>query len=80
MRKCPSDDNVFLAGTNRLWRANNFFNSTAPSWAQNSPQTTLDTSGTIHSIAYVASDTGCNTYVYGNRGGRVYTTQNGGNT
>jgi photosystem II stability/assembly factor-like uncharacterized protein len=82
VRKCPNNDNVFLAATNRLWRTDNFFNSTAPSWAANSPPGDIrEGFGAIHSIAYVvASGTTCNTYVYGTQGGRVQMTQNGGAT
>jgi hypothetical protein len=27
VRKCPSNENVFVTGTNRMWRTDNFFNS-----------------------------------------------------
>jgi photosystem II stability/assembly factor-like uncharacterized protein len=81
VRKCPANDNVFLAATNRIWRTNNFFNSTAPSWTANGPPGDIrDGFGKIHSIAYVPSDTTCNTYAYGTQGGRVQMTQNGGAT
>lgn len=81
VRKCPGNDNVFLAATSRLWRTDNFFGSTAPSWAANSPSGDIRQGfGAIHSIAYVASDTTCNTYAYGTQGGRVQMTQNGGAT
>ena len=36
VRKCPANDDVFLAGTNRIWRTNDFFNSAMPSWTVNS--------------------------------------------
>jgi photosystem II stability/assembly factor-like uncharacterized protein len=81
VRKCPGNDNVFLAATNRIWRTNDFFNSNAPSWAANSPGGDVrEGFGAIHSIAYVASDTACNSYAYGTQGGRVRMTQNGGTT
>ena len=62
VRKCPADDEVFLTGTNRLWRTNNFFSASPPSWAQNSPThpfpfpNSLDAPGTIHSIAFPPSE------------------------
>jgi photosystem II stability/assembly factor-like uncharacterized protein len=81
VRKCPANDNVFLAATSRIWRTDNFFNSTAPSWAPTSPGGDVrDGFGAIHSIAYVAGDPTCNTYAYGTQGGRVRMTTNGGAT
>jgi photosystem II stability/assembly factor-like uncharacterized protein len=88
VRKCPRDDNVFLAGTNRIWRTNDFFSSAMPSWIAQTPArpfptpgfTGLNDPGTILSIAYLAADTRCHTYAYGNRGGQVRLTQSGGAT
>lgn len=74
VRKCPSDDNLFLAGTTRLWRSTNFFNATAPSWAS----VNIPTNTAIHSIEYSANDAACNTYVYGTSDGRVIMTRDGG--
>jgi len=77
VRKCPANDDVFLAGTNRIWRTNDFFNSAMPSWTVNSqpaePQSIL-------SIAFVEGDRTCNTYAYGTRVGVVRLTRNGGTT
>lgn len=86
VRKCPSNDDVFLTGTNRMWRTNNFFGSAAPTWAANSPPSpfpypfSIGYPGTILEIEYVASDTTCNTYVYGTRGGQIELTRDGGKT
>jgi photosystem II stability/assembly factor-like uncharacterized protein len=76
-RKCPADDNVFLAGTNRVWRTNNFFSSTMPSWTINSQ--TSDQSS-ILGITFIESDRSCNTYAYGTRSGVVRLTNDGGAT
>jgi photosystem II stability/assembly factor-like uncharacterized protein len=77
VRKCPANDDVFLAGTNRIWRTNDFFNSSMPSWALNSqpaePQSIL-------TINFVESDRSCNTYAYGTRAGVVRMTKDGGTT
>ncbi|HEY0456254.1 MAG TPA: hypothetical protein VGE41_07740, partial [Verrucomicrobiae bacterium] len=35
--KSPRNDDLFIAGTARLWRCNNFFSSSSPDWTQNSP-------------------------------------------
>ncbi|HJZ96315.1 MAG TPA: hypothetical protein VKE70_07395, partial [Candidatus Solibacter sp.] len=89
VRKCPSNDDVFLTGTNRMWRTDNFFSSAAPSWTANGPVLTGQNGGpptfanspaTILEISFVASDTSCNSYALGNRGGQVQLTRDGGKT
>jgi photosystem II stability/assembly factor-like uncharacterized protein len=75
IRKCPSDDNVFLTGTDRLWRTNNFFNSDTPSWAQNSPVGT----SLVYAVSFDAADATCSTYAYGS-GRSVMLTRDGGRT
>jgi hypothetical protein len=77
VRKCPANDDVFLAGTSRIWRTNDFFNSAMPSWTVNSqpaePQSIL-------AITFVESDRDCHTYAYSTRDGVVRMTRNGGTT
>ena len=86
VRKCPANDDVFLTGTNRMWRTNNFFGSNVPAWTANGPShpfqfpNRLDAPGTILSIEFAPLDPGCNTYVFGNRGGQVQLTRDGGTT
>jgi len=86
VRKCPTDDDVFLTGTNRMWRTNNFFTSAAPAWAANgSPHpfqfpNSLGAPGTILSIEFAPAEPACNTYAFGNRGGQVQLTRDGGTT
>jgi photosystem II stability/assembly factor-like uncharacterized protein len=84
VRKCPSDDNVFVTGTNQPWRTNNFFSSTAPAWAPNGPPNpgaaTLNGPAGILSIDFATTDVACNTYAFGTRGGQVRMTMDGGNT
>src|SRR5262249_32852061 len=86
VRKCPSNDDVFLTGTNRLWRTDNFFSAVTPSWSPNGPSSPygnpngINYPGTILEIEYLASDTTCNTYVWGNKGGDVQLTRDGGKT
>ena len=85
VRKCPTDDNVFLTGTNRVWRTNNFFSSAAPVWEANSPPHPfqnpqgLTAPGTILAIAF-APGSGCAAYAFGNRGGQIQLTRDGGGT
>jgi len=83
VRKCPSNDNVFLNGTYRVWRTDNFFGSPPPTWVANGPQSSskdplFGLPPTILEIEFVASDTTCNTYVYGNSLGQVQLTRDGG--
>src|SRR5262249_38925285 len=82
VRKCLGNDDVFLTGTDRLWRTDNFFSSAAPIWVANGPTSGLPfvRQGSILDIEYIASDTTCNTYAYGNRAGQVQLTRDGGRT
>jgi uncharacterized protein (TIGR03437 family) len=85
VRKCPSNDNIFLTATYRLWRTDNFFGSSPPTWAVNGPQSSLrdpvyGLPPSVLEIEFIASDTTCNTYVYGNRLGQVQLTRDGGKT
>ena len=85
VRKCPTNDDVFLTGTNRLWRTNNFFSGATRggSRIRGAPISDSDAwhaPGTVLAIAYAPSDASCNTYAYANRGGEIYLTQNGGGT
>jgi photosystem II stability/assembly factor-like uncharacterized protein len=86
VRKCPANDDVFLTGTNRMWRTNNFFGSGMPTWTANGPShpfqfpNSIGAPGTILSIEFAPSDPGCSTYAFGNRGGEVQLTRDGGTT
>ena len=77
VRKCPANDDVFLAGTNRIWRTNDFFNSAMPSWTANSQPAETQS---ILTITFVESDRNCNTYAYSTRAGVVRMTKDGGTT
>ena len=79
-RKCPANDDVFLIGTNRVWRTDSFFNSTMPSWSINGPSVAATSSGTIYEIAFFALDANCGTYAYGTSKGEIRLTQDGGKT
>jgi photosystem II stability/assembly factor-like uncharacterized protein len=88
VRKCPANDDVFLAGTVRIWRSDNFFGAALPSWRANSPARPFPTPGFessndpggIQAIAFVETDRNCNTYAFGTRGGEVRLTRDGGST
>ena len=70
VRKCPSNDNVFLTGSVRVWRTDDFFTSATPSWSANSNSTYPDqhySPGVIYAIAFASSDASCNTYIWNPR-------------
>jgi photosystem II stability/assembly factor-like uncharacterized protein len=75
IRKCPSNDDVFLTGSDRLWRTNNFFTAETPSWAQNSPAGTSP----VYAVSFDANDATCSTYAYGS-GRAVMLTRDAGRT
>ena len=77
VRKCPRNDDVFLAGTRRIWRTNDFFGSAMPSWTANSQ---LTERSPILSIGFAEGEPGCNTYAYGTALGLVRLTRDGGTT
>ena len=77
VRKCPKNDDVFLAGTRRIWRTNDFFSSAMPSWIANNQVT--EASG-ILSVGFAAAETGCDTYAYGTARGLLRLTRDGGTT
>lgn len=86
VRQCPHNESVFVTGTTRAWRTDNFFSSAEPVWAANGPAHpapfpfALDYPGTILTIDFAPSDRTCNTYAFGNRGGEVQITRDGGKT
>jgi hypothetical protein len=78
--KAPYNDDLFIAGTAQLWRCNNFFTGTTPSWTNNSP-IMLDTNSApvpISAMAFAPSDTRGWIYAYGTEDGQLRITWNGG--
>lgn len=81
--KCPSDDDVFLAGTDNLWRSDNFFSGAQATWRANAPEMGTDGQGRpnrVSAIAFAPSDPTCKTYAYGTRFGDLRLTTTGGQT
>lgn len=77
LKKCPCNDNVFIAGTDNLWRSTNFFLVSGPSWRSNGPEL----GEAITAMAFAPSDTNCLTYAFGTLSfGQVNITTNGGST
>jgi hypothetical protein len=76
VEKCPAKDDVFIAGSDNLWRTDNFFSAPNVSWAANGPEMGAPISG----LAFAPSDGTCNTYAFGTGDGRLRLTTNGGAT
>jgi photosystem II stability/assembly factor-like uncharacterized protein len=75
--KCPANDNIFIAGTDKVWRTTDFFSSAplTPTWTANSP--VLGFGNGVTALAFAPSD--CNTYAVGTYGGISLTTNGGVN-
>jgi photosystem II stability/assembly factor-like uncharacterized protein len=81
LRKCPANDDVVLSATSQLYRTDNFFNSTMPSWSPNGPSGALATTGAVAAIAFAPADANCGTYGYAAGGSRNFRlTRDGGRT
>jgi len=86
--KCAANENVFIAGTNILWRTTEFFSAPlvpGPTWSANGPEMGGCGSGTsgagcIAALAFAASDTTCSTYAFATGDGRLRRTVNAGGT
>jgi photosystem II stability/assembly factor-like uncharacterized protein len=76
LEKCPANDDVFITGTDRLWRTNNFFSAPSPSWAANGPPM----GAAVSALAFAPSDGTCSTYALGTASGALRLTFNGGST
>jgi photosystem II stability/assembly factor-like uncharacterized protein len=76
LEKCPSNDDVFIAGTDNLWRSSNFFSGGSPSWSSNGPEMA---SG-ISALGFAPSDSTCSTYAFGTADGQLRLTTDGGGT
>ena len=72
--KSFSNDDVFIAGTDQIWKTTNFFSGASPSWSANGPSMGAD----ITALGFAASDTNSSTYAYGTADGRLRITSNGG--
>lgn len=74
--RCPHDDDVFLAGTDRVWRIDDFFTTGNPKWDD---QGMVFKDGKVTAIAFAPDDTSCRTYAVGTSDGELRVTSNGGN-
>ncbi len=74
--KCAQDDDVFVAGTDRVWKSTNFFSGATATWKDQGPK--LSAGDTVRALAFAPSDPKCNTIAMGTAFGEVYYTKNGG--
>lgn len=72
--KSPNNDDIFIAGTDNIWRCNDFFTAVNPRWTRNGP----DMAGEITALAFAPSDTTSSTYAFGTDVGELHLTTNGG--
>jgi hypothetical protein len=77
VEKCPVNDDVLLAGGDRLWRTDDFFSADTPTWADNGAGAVPDG---ITALAFAPSDPTCRTYAVGARTGVLRLTTDGGST
>jgi uncharacterized repeat protein (TIGR01451 family) len=86
----PANDDLFLHGTDRLWKCTNFFSGT-PAWRLNSPRLLYPVTTNvpypvntnmlpdrISAATFAASDATGDTYAYGTEWGAVRLTTDGG--
>ena len=96
IERCPANEDVFIAGTDNLWKSTDFFSAPlapGPHWSANGPEMgdcasasaelTGDfgtSAGCITALAFAASDTTCSTYAFATGDGRLRRTRDGGST
>ena len=90
MEKCPHNDDIFITGTNELWKTTDFFSSdpiphwrndtSTASWWIESPDSNFLIGGAISAIAFSMADIDCQTYAFGSFDGRIGITHDGGAT
>ena len=76
---CPANPDVMIAGTDNLWRSNDFFDGAA-NWTANGPEEGATRADQITAMAFAPSDTTCATYAYGAGDGVLRLTIDGGRT
>ena len=74
LKKSPVDDDIFIAGTDKLWKCTDFFSASSPSWLVNGP--TMNSG--LSALAFAASDLSSSTYAFGTANGQMRLTSNGG--
>ena len=70
------NDDLFITGTDNLWKCTNFFSADIPMWVSNSPTM----AGLISAMNFATADTKGDTYAFGTATGQLRLTTDGGNT
>ncbi len=70
---CPSQPDLLIAGTDNLWRTEQFFSAANPLWVANSPELGSP-------LTALAFGTECATYALGTEDGQIWLTRDGGIT
>ena len=74
LKGCPFDEDILIAGTDRVWKATDFFDPGGPTWEANSPE--LDSG--VSALVFSPSDPGCESYAVGTFSGLLNLTIDGG--
>jgi photosystem II stability/assembly factor-like uncharacterized protein len=74
--KSPINDDVFITGTDNLWKTTNFFSGATVSWVSNGPEM----GSGLSAMAFASSDPSGSTYAYGTGNGALRLTTSGGAT
>ena len=74
LKGCPFDEDILIAGTDRVWKATDFFRPGGPTWEANSPELA---SG-VSALVFSPSDPGCESYAVGTLSGLINLTIDGG--
>ncbi|PWU08704.1 MAG: hypothetical protein C5B50_28975 [Verrucomicrobia bacterium] len=79
--RCPRLDDLFIAGSARLYRCDHLFTATTPAWTANGPLMLHNGSPVpISAMAFAPSDATGRTYAFGTEDGQMKITSNGGNS
>ncbi|MEO8428745.1 MAG: hypothetical protein ABI651_16730 [Verrucomicrobiota bacterium] len=76
LEKCPHNDDLFIAGSDNLWKTTDFFSAADPTWVSNGPEMDWP----ITALAFAPSDLKGDTYAFGTLLGDLRMTTDGGNT
>jgi photosystem II stability/assembly factor-like uncharacterized protein len=76
LEKHPHNDDLFIAGSDQLWKTTDFFSGADPTWVSNSPQMDWP----LTALAFAPSDLTGNTYAFGTLMGDLRMTTDGGNS
>ena len=74
LKGCPFDEDVLIAGTDRVWKTSNFFRTGDPTWEINGPGLKSE----VTALAFSFSDPTCESYAVGTVSGLINLTTDGG--